>query len=104
MPPRLLAPIWIGPMLLVLTACSGPGPPSLPDSGERPPTALSSERSRVLHPLPVACQLRQGGGMLHRDTLIVAGLLLDAGCEDYEVGDDWPPPRPPAALPPACWS
>lgn len=101
MPRRVPPPGWAGSVALVLLACSGSAPPSLSELGSDPQTGFSDGGSRALHPLPVACQLRQGGGLLHQGAVVVAGVLLEGGCEDYEVGDDWDPPAPGGGPPPS---
>ena len=63
---------------------------SWPVSGQAPdPGAAIAVGSRALHPLPPACQLQQGGGMIQGQSIVVAGLLMDGGCEDYVVGEPW---------------
>lgn len=90
-------PSWLcrlGAACLLLSGCASPEVQRVPGSGPDEPLSPSSSLSLPIHLLPVACQLGHGGGILHEGSVLVAGLLMEGGCEDYEEGAEWDPPHP----------
>lgn len=90
----------LGALCLFVTGCVSPETDRTLALGPEEPRSSSNGRSVEFHGLPVACQLGHGGGILHEGSVIVAGLLMEGGCQDYEEGTPWDPPLPWRGAPP----
>jgi hypothetical protein len=90
----------LGGLCLLLAGCASPETDRTLEVGPEKPLSPSNGRSVPIHALPVACQLGHGGGIFHEGSVIVAGLLMEGGCQDYKPGTPWNPPLPWRGAPP----